>query len=139
MAVRYDRWVRAPVQPPNLQTLDTWIHAQKVRKGKNQKKIATTITRYAMNKKLEHQTRKGWFIEYKEIGPKWDKKLSGLTFPCQIVFLVGNGPYRFYCHALRTVKFWEMEEWVQEFFRRQSTPKKDYYALLCGGEKLPRI
>lgn len=67
--------------------------------------ISTTITRKFFDMKMQDLERDGYFYEYKEDKPYWQKRINNLIqvtgdgciklVPTDIVFLVGNKPHRF--------------------------------------------
>jgi hypothetical protein len=70
-------------------------------------KISTTITKRNFEMKMEDLNINGYFIEYKEVKPFWNKRLDGILrsydlrvygflgdLP-EIVFLVGDKPHWF--------------------------------------------
>ena len=59
------------------------------------KMLTTTIIRAAFAEKMRQVAKEGYFIEYKRINDYWKKRLEGVVFPTEIVFLVGSSPYRF--------------------------------------------
>lgn len=70
-------------------------------------KIITTTTKKLFEMKMDDMEKEGYFIEYKEDKPFWKKRIDNLLkeydlrgygflgeLP-EIVFLMGNKPYRF--------------------------------------------
>lgn len=57
-------------------------------------KFSTTIKRKYWLEKMEMVKLFGYFIEYKDTSPFWNKRISKLDLPCEGVFLVGRRVYR---------------------------------------------
>jgi len=56
--------------------------------------FSTTIKKEWWNKKMQQYKQKGYFYEYKEYRPYWNKRIEHLKLPADAVFLVGSGPHR---------------------------------------------
>lgn len=55
------------------------------------KKFATTIMRkWLIEKEKDARANGGYFTEYKNETPHWNKRLKGLSTPCIGVYLVGR-------------------------------------------------
>jgi len=93
--------------------------------------ISTTITKRFFEMKLEDLKESGFFIEFKECKPFWDKRLSGYNsnhddLNVEIVFLVGSVPHRF-----RAISIWQVHrDFV--FARYAEAIKTEFvYAIKC--------
>lgn len=60
-----------------------------------QKKFTTTIMKKWFEMKTEDLNRDGYFVEYKETTPFWQKRIEGLAPGAECVLLVGNKVHRF--------------------------------------------
>ena len=98
--------------------------------------ISTTITKKFFDMKMEDIKEMGFFIEYKEDKPFWKKRIDNLLkeydLRCygflgkqpEIVFLVGNKPYRF-----RVVHLFYTKELPEKYASAITT--EFAYAIKC--------
>ena len=56
--------------------------------------FSTTIKKEWWNKKMKQYEQKGYFYEYKEYKPYWNKRIENLKLPAGAVFLVGSVSHR---------------------------------------------
>ena len=56
--------------------------------------FSTTIKKEWWDKKMQQYEQKGYFYEYKEHKPFWNKRIENLKLPADAVFLVGSVPHR---------------------------------------------
>ena len=56
--------------------------------------FSTTIKKEWWDKKMQQYREKGYFYEYKEGKPHWDKRIENLKLPVDAVFLVGSVSHR---------------------------------------------
>lgn len=112
--------------------------------------ISTTITKNFYNMKMQDLKEHGFFYEYKEAKPFWDKRINKL-FPIsddgaikplddiEIVFLVGNKPHRFKVASFSYhLHIHDKDSTVPERYR--SAIKTDYaYGIKCVEQIARRV
>lgn len=101
-------------------------------------KLSTTITKVFFEMKMQDLERDGYFIEYKEFKPFWKKRIDNLLqkidlrcwgiksrpYP-EIVFLVGNKPYRF-----KVVHIWWNDSYIPDRYKSAITTEK-FFGIKC--------
>lgn len=98
------------------------------------KSFSTTITRIAIDKKLEALELYGRFFEYKAMTDYWVKRISGLKFPCPAVFVCGGDTYRFEATGYRELPFKTLFGYVREILEEnhsRETLKRGVFAITC--------
>lgn len=78
--------------------------------------FSTTIKKEWWNKKIQQYEQKGYFYEYKECKPYWNKRIEKLKLPADAVFLVGAVPYRVKITEILRTKMYHIPDDVSHFF-----------------------
>jgi len=78
--------------------------------------FATTIKKEYWNKKMQQYAQKGYFYEYKEHKPYWNKRIENSKLPANAVFLVGSVPYRAKITAILRTKMYDIPTDIAYFF-----------------------
>ncbi len=94
-------------------------------------KISTTITKRFFEMKMDDMRESGYFFEFEELKPFWNKRLN--IHKCnrdvlniEIVFLVGSKPFRFVAKSI-----WEVHrDFIPEKYRCK-IKTEHAYAIKC--------
>ena len=78
--------------------------------------FSTTIKKEWWNKKMQQYEQKGYFYEYKEYKPYWNKRIENLKLPADAVFLVGSVPHRAKITRIVRTKMYDIPNDVAYFF-----------------------
>lgn len=105
------------------------------------KMITTTITRAAFAEKMKQVAESGHFYEYKCITAFWTCRIEGVKLPAEIVFLVGQSPYRFTAISIDRVEISTIPEYAHEILSKISSPGDGLvyvYSIKCKPIIVPR-
>lgn len=98
------------------------------------KMITTTINRTAFAEKMKQVAESGHFYEYKCITAFWTCRIEGVKLPAEIVFLVGQSPYRFTAISIDRVEISTIPEYAREILSKISSPDNGLmyvYSIKC--------
>jgi hypothetical protein len=105
------------------------------------KMLTTTITRAAFAEKMKRVAESGHFYEYKCITTFWTSRIEGVKLPAEIVFLVGQSPYRFTANSIDRVEISTIPEYACEILSKISSPGDGLmyvYSIKCKPIIVPR-
>jgi len=85
--------------------------------------FSTTIKKEWWNKKVQQYKQKGYFYEYKEHKPFWNKRIEHLKLPADAVFLVGSVPHRAKITKIVRTKMYDIPKDIAHFFFKK-TPEQ---------------
>lgn len=94
------------------------------------KKLTTTITRAAFAEKMRQVAEEGEFVEYKRISDYWKRRVDGVKFPTEMVFLVGASPYRLTAVSVEEVELGTIPEYAREIVSK-GYGGEFVYAITC--------
>jgi hypothetical protein len=98
------------------------------------KKLTTTINRATFADKMKQVAESGHFYEYKCINNFWTQRIDGVKLPAEIVFLVGQSPYRFTAISIDRVEISTIPEYAREILTKISIPCEGLvyvYSIKC--------
>ena len=78
--------------------------------------FSTTIKKEWWERKIQQYDRIGYFYEYKEHKPYWNKRIENLKLPADAVFLVGAVPYRATITEILRTKMYDIPTDIAYFF-----------------------
>ena len=78
--------------------------------------FSTTIKKEWWERKIQQYDRIGYFYEYKEHKPYWNKRIENLKLPADAVFLVGSVPHRATITAILRTKMYDIPTDIAYFF-----------------------
>lgn len=105
------------------------------------KMLTTTITRVAFAEKMKQVAESGHFYEYKCINDFWTQRIEGVKLPAEIVFLVGQSPYRFTVISIDRVEISTIPEYARDILSKISNPVDGLvyvYSIKCKPIVVPR-
>lgn len=105
------------------------------------KMLTTTITRAAFAEKMKQVAESGHFYEYKCITAFWTQRIDGVKLPAEIVFLVGQSPYRFTAISIDRVEISTIPEYARDVLSNISSPVDRLvyvYSIKCKPIIVPR-
>jgi hypothetical protein len=105
------------------------------------KMLTTTITRSAFAEKMKQVAESEYFYEYKCINDFWTCRIEGVKLPAEIVFLVGQSPYRFTAISIDRVEISTIPEYAREILSKISCPGDGLvyvYSIKCKPIIVPR-
>ena len=93
--------------------------------------ISTTIKKIFFDMKMEDLKESGYFIEFKEHKPHWDKRLNKFDsnkgdLTEEIIFLVGNKPHRF-----KAISIWKVHRDFVYAKYAEAIKTEFAYAIKC--------
>jgi len=89
------------------------------------RKFSTTIKEKYWKQKMQQYEQKGYFYEYKECKPYWNKRIENLKLPADAVFLVGAVPYKAKITEILRAKIHHIPEEVASFFYLRNYPQRE--------------
>lgn len=105
------------------------------------KMLTTTISRAAFAEKMKQVAESGHFYEYKCITAFWTQRIEGVKLPAEIVFLVGQSPYRFTAVSIDRVENSTISEYAREILSKISSPDDGpvyVYSIKCKPIIVPK-
>ena len=77
--------------------------------------FSTTIKKEWWKQKMQQYEQKGYFYEYKECKPYWNKRIENLKLPADAMFLVGSVPHRAKITEILRTKMYYIPEKVASY------------------------